>query len=82
MVYRGNFQLRNVRNDDNDKSVLKIASGESDRLALNPFETMILGGNTQMIRVLPFRFRLPASGSRLIKIHYPRRHNCGNKYLY
>jgi hypothetical protein len=40
--YRGNFQLRNVRNYDNDNSVLKIASGESKRMALNPFETIIL----------------------------------------
>jgi hypothetical protein len=40
--YRGSFQLINVRNDDNDKSLLRMASGESGRLTLNPFETIIL----------------------------------------
>lgn len=40
--YRGNFQLRNISNGDNGQPELKIASGESNRLALNPFETVIL----------------------------------------
>jgi hypothetical protein len=38
--YSGSFQLRNVR--DNDYSMLKLDSGESNRLALKPFETIIL----------------------------------------
>jgi len=40
--YRGNYQLIKTRNGDNEESVLSIASGESARLALNPFETLIL----------------------------------------
>jgi hypothetical protein len=40
--YRGNFQLRNIRNGNNGQPLLKIASGESNRLGLNPFETVIL----------------------------------------
>ena len=40
--YRGNYQLIKTRNGNNDESVLSIASGESSRMALNPFETLIL----------------------------------------
>jgi hypothetical protein len=38
--YSGSFLLRNVR--DNDYSMLKLDSRESNRLALKPFETIIL----------------------------------------
>jgi hypothetical protein len=40
--YKGNFQLKSARCDDIDKTVLKIASGESTRLQLKPFETKII----------------------------------------
>jgi hypothetical protein len=40
--YRGIFQLISVRSDDTDKYVIKIASGESKRIPLKPFETKIL----------------------------------------
>ena len=39
--YRGSFLLRNVKSDDADKSVIKIASGETQKMVLKPFETKI-----------------------------------------
>jgi hypothetical protein len=39
--YRGSFLLKNVKSDDADKSVIKIASGVSQKMVLKPFETKI-----------------------------------------
>jgi hypothetical protein len=39
--YRGSFLLKNVKNDDEDKSVIRISSSETQKLAMKPFETKI-----------------------------------------
>ena len=40
--YRGNFNLKSMRSNQNDQPVLKIASEKINRLSLKPFETRIL----------------------------------------
>ena len=40
--YRGSYLLKSVRSDDENKSAMKIVSGESANLLLKPFETRIL----------------------------------------
>jgi hypothetical protein len=40
--YRGDFKAVSVRNDKDDRSVLRMSSGEITRLTLKPFETKVL----------------------------------------
>jgi hypothetical protein len=43
--YRGNFQLKSIRSNGNDNSVLKIVSGKTNRLSLEPYEIRIIEVN-------------------------------------